>query len=422
MDKSIKIKHISTHDFQGGAAKSAYRIHSSLRHRGVETQMLVRNKSTNDPSVKVVRNLSDDQRVYAQRQNEKIHKLDQQLKGKICPSSYFKADWGTHGLALIEETKDADLLHLHWVSDNFLDYVTFFNRQDVSPPIVWRFPDMNPVTGGCHFSEDCTNFRSGCGKCPAIGSDFSNDTSSEIHNRKLEALLAYEGPIEFVATNQWMKEVLESSIIGKHFKVHTVYNSVDTDMFNNRDKRDAKSKLGLAVDKPTIMFAAFHLMAPRKGLKTLLQALDIAGRDCFQGIFVGNDDLSVDATSGTLCPGQIADSREMAAHYQAADIVVVPSLSDNLPNVILEAMSSGCVVVASDLAGIPEIVRHKQTGLLFQPGNSEELADHLASLKESPALVNRLSDSARAFAVEKLATRVETDRYLDIYQQMLVKA
>lgn len=96
-------------------------------------------------------------------------------------------------------------------------------------------------------------------------------------------------------------------------------------------------------------------------------------------------------------------SREQViAHLQGADVLVAPSVPssdgrrEGIPVVLIEAMASGVPVVASRLSGIPELVHHEETGLLAQPGASEELAAAMRRLCEDGALAQRLSRKARA--------------------------
>jgi colanic acid/amylovoran biosynthesis glycosyltransferase len=98
--------------------------------------------------------------------------------------------------------------------------------------------------------------------------------------------------------------------------------------------------------------------------------------------------------------------RDVIALYRRADVVVAPSVpsrdgrKEGIPTVLIEAMAVGVPVVASDLTGIPELVEHDRTGLLFEPGNSEELAGALERLAAEPGLGTRLAQAGRRRVVE----------------------
>ncbi len=98
-----------------------------------------------------------------------------------------------------------------------------------------------------------------------------------------------------------------------------------------------------------------------------------------------------------------------------ADVLALPSGAENLPLVVLQAMSSGAAVVASRVGGIPEAVRSDVDGLLVRPGDPAGLAAALRRLAADPALRDRLGAAARAAAVERFSVGTMTDRLLEVY-------
>jgi len=92
---------------------------------------------------------------------------------------------------------------------------------------------------------------------------------------------------------------------------------------------------------------------------------------------------------------------ELGSHYSAADVLCVPSLSEPLATVILEALISGCPVVASDTGGNPFMVRHNRNGLLTPVGDVEALANALERLYRNPALLRLLTQHARPSVLER---------------------
>ena len=116
--------------------------------------------------------------------------------------------------------------------------------------------------------------------------------------------------------------------------------------------------------------------------------------------------------------------RELPAYYGAADAVTVPSVRDasgnvdGLPNTLLEGLASGTPVVASAVAGIPEVLRHEVDGLLVPPGDHEQLADALASLLDNEALAGRLGQGARARAIADLGWDRVAAGFEEIYDRV----
>jgi glycosyltransferase involved in cell wall biosynthesis len=117
--------------------------------------------------------------------------------------------------------------------------------------------------------------------------------------------------------------------------------------------------------------------------------------------------------------GVIPDEAAMRQLYSACDVLALPSLQDNLPNVLVEAMACGLPAVASDTGGIPDLVRHGETGLLAPPGDAAQLADHLERLLRDAALCTRLADAARRAIIEACGERPVAARYLEIYRSAI---
>jgi glycosyltransferase involved in cell wall biosynthesis len=89
---------------------------------------------------------------------------------------------------------------------------------------------------------------------------------------------------------------------------------------------------------------------------------------------------------------------DIPARLASADILVLPSRSEGLPNAVLEAMAAALPIVASNVGGVPELIRHDRTGLLVPPGEPTALAAQLCRLMDDSALAYRLGTAARAAA------------------------
>ncbi len=97
----------------------------------------------------------------------------------------------------------------------------------------------------------------------------------------------------------------------------------------------------------------------------------------------------------------VLDETGVAEVLRQSDLLVVPSHSEGLPVVIMEAMASGLPVVASAVDGIPELVMHGVTGLLVPPGDARQLADAIGTLLNQPAVARRMATSGRGLVVAR---------------------
>lgn len=108
----------------------------------------------------------------------------------------------------------------------------------------------------------------------------------------------------------------------------------------------------------------------------------------------------------------------MPIYYSAADVVLVPSLSENFPVVALEAMSSGKPVIASKVGGIPELVSNNKNGFLVRPGNVEQIVEALLLLLENKSLRNKMGEMGRKIVEEKYSWKKIGQQYLKEFEKL----
>jgi len=117
--------------------------------------------------------------------------------------------------------------------------------------------------------------------------------------------------------------------------------------------------------------------------------------------------------------GRIYNDRLLSLIYSSADVFIVPSLQDNLPNTVLEAMSCGTPVVGFDTGGIPDMVFHGKTGLLAQPKNVNDLSEKIQWMIDHPDDRKQMGINARKHVVEKFTPEIQATRYIDLYSKLL---
>lgn len=193
-------------------------------------------------------------------------------------------------------------------------------------------------------------------------------------------------------------------------RVSVVYNGVDSSLFHPGSRERVKSSLGYASDARLIVFAGN--LVPVKGLDVLLDALALVARSgsSFRCVLIGDgplrDPLRTRAEAlGISSHVQFAGARplrELPDWFRAADVVVLPSRSEGVPNVLLEASACGTPFIASRVGGIPEIAPPHS---LVEAGNSAELAVRISSFLTdgapagvAPFRAGSWADSARSLA------------------------
>lgn len=384
--------------------------------------MVVAHRCGNDPTVEVVRPKKDLASRIRWRLREKQINLSFSRYTSTRPSGYerFSDDRSTYGHLLKHQLPSCDIINLHWIA-GFVDYQTFFSAMPRHVPIFWRLSDMNAVTGGCHFDHGCGRYNVGCGVCPQIGSTDSRDLSHQIWQRKLTVLNQLEPDrLHIIALNRWMADVAaRSPLLGK-FEMSVIPNGVDTEVFVPRGLQAARAALGLPQDHRIVLFVADSVTNKRKGFYLLVQALDwLKAQDKLLLVSVGRNSPQIETSIPNRYLGHLNDDRQLAMVYSAADIFVVPSIQDNQPNTVLEAMACGTPVVGFDVGGIPEMIRSGMTGLLAPVGDATSLGHAISELLQCSDKRTAMASACRRIVMQDYRREMQVRRYADLYESQL---
>lgn len=260
-----------------------------------------------------------------------------------------------------EAIAGVDLVHMHWVV-GMLDY-PYLDTLLGDKPVVWTLHDMNAFTGGCHYSEGCTNYRTGCHDCPLLAPGAT--AAQEFLERKRKGLSKIRN-LHIVCPSQWLANcVQESALLGDR-PVHVIPNVMPVERFVPTNKMVARLKLGIPLNRTYIAFGADSLANRRKGghiLAESLRKLQASGAaEGVEALFFGSSDLDVAIPARNM--GYVTDPDRLALIYAAADVFAFPSLEDNAPQTVVEALLSGTPVVSFPVGNVPELVRHRETGYL----------------------------------------------------------
>jgi glycogen(starch) synthase len=211
--------------------------------------------------------------------------------------------------------------------------------------------------------------------------------------------------------------------------MHVIHNGVDTQKFS-RNKASTCRLLDKGISGPIVLFSS--RLTAAKGLHYLIQAIPGILQDhrdthfVFTGAGSTNlwvsllNKLRVKKSSYTFL-GYV-DYTELPGIYAKSDIFVVPSLYENLPIRILEAMSCESSVIASEICAIPEAITHFENGLLFSPGDVHELSESITTLLSDKVLRKKIGANARKTVLKEFDWSIIVSKTLKVYEQLLANA
>jgi glycosyltransferase involved in cell wall biosynthesis len=418
----VRITQVCTSDISGGAARSAYRLHTGLRRTGEESTLFVQTRESNDPSVVGFSSSVDSiGRVRRGIRKWVIQGNASKLAAKRpWNASYFSDDRSEHFAEALKQFPACDVVHLHWFS-GFLDYRSFFSQVPKNLPIVWTLHDMNSFTGGCHFDNGCGRFTNCCGACPQLGSQDNEDFSRAVWTRKREAYASVNrSKLHLVTPSHWLaREAQRSSLLAER-PISVIPYGLDTEVFQPRDRKASRNVLGIPADAKVILFLADWVSEARKGFSLLRQALnEIPDKSNLTLLTMGRGPADTQLDIPTIRLAYLGEERFLSMVYSAADIFVLPALQDNFPNTALESLACGVPVVAFNVGGVPEIIRHGIEGSLVPPGDVQGLRSAICAMLDEPEVLQRMKVNARQRILLEYKLEFQAQRYIELYRKAL---
>jgi glycosyltransferase involved in cell wall biosynthesis len=350
----------------------------------------------------------------------------ERLPLKIYPKhkdDIFSLAWLPENTSVKVKDINPSIINLHWINSNFVNINTL---SKLRKPLVWTLHDMWPFTGGCHYSGECNAYQVQCINCPKLRSRVNHDLSFRVWKRKLHAWKNIN--LTIVAPSNWMAQCARSSSIFTDKRVEVIHNGVNLSIFKPIDKFIARELLGLPKEKILVLFGAMSATSdPRKGFKLLRTALsELASspwRDKIELVVFGSSvpQNAVDFGIKTHYLGRLNDDIALALGYAVSDVFVAPSVEDNLPNTVVEALACGTPVVAFRIGGMPDMIAHCRNGYLANPFDVKDLAQGIIWMVQDKQKWEELSICARKKAEQEFDIRIQAKKYKMLYDDILLK-
>lgn len=400
----MKIVILNTSERIGGAAVAAIRLGKALSRAGIQVDKLVRKDTWLNRF-----------RFYWERL---IIFLCNHLNRKnLFAVSIANSGTDISGHPLI---KDADIIHLHWINQGFLSISDLERLIATGKPLVWTLHDLWPATSICHYPDRCEKYQSKCSQCPLQVTNPIFDLSRWTYNRKEQIGLS---KIHFVGCSKWITEMARKSSLLKGASFTSIPNPIDISVFKPSEKIDSRERFQLPKDKFLLLFAAAKLSDKRKGAAYLIEACSILKEyytDKIEIVLMGNgsEELCQALPFKVNSLGYISDTSTMLAAYSCADLFVIPSLEDNLPNTIMESMACGTPCVGFEIGGIPEMIDHKINGYVANYKDAGDLASGINWILNMSERKN-LSKACLMKVNERYTEAIVAKQYVRLYENLL---
>ena len=412
----MRILTINANDIAGGSAIAAYRLCKGLErfYNDIEIFFVVGQKG------------SYDQKIFSTRKR----KIESYLEGIIDNITnrfglqYFWFPFSTKALLLHANQLKPDIIYLRNIHGGYFK-TSLIKKLSNLAPITWTLSDMWSFTGHCAHSFGNMAWKqmeSGCPDLniyPAIGLD----TGKWLLQRK--RMIYQNSNITIVTPSKWLYNLARQSPVFKTKKIIQIYNGFDLDIFTPKDKTACRVALNIPQKAKVLMFSSYNLAKrnPWKGgddLINILEEINNMTNEKIHLLVTGNGDLYELYKFDNFIIhqfGYIKSDIFLAACYSASELLIYPTRADNLPNVLIEAISCGTPCITFDVGGCGEIIQDGIDGFVIECFDIEQFSTRVIEMLNKPNKLQVLSLNARKSAESKFTLGKMCRNYYNLFNK-----
>lgn len=421
----MNIIHFSTND-TGGAAIGTRCISNALASQGHNSIMIVKEQYDEQSDVIKI------------KRNSTLDLINKITKPILQRTKYRPVKWDERGfyhqLTFVSNTFkevidtipfEPDLIVLHWVQGFLNEHLIKQLYQHYKVPVIWTLQDFAPMTGGCHYTWDCTNFKDGCGNCEAINSHKKKDISYQKIKHKQKQFKDINMGIMTLSTNS-RKLTEESTLFKGLLHENFLYTTEILDLPSKEELRDT---FQIPKDKFVVLFGAQAANNPNKGIQPFIEELNRLYKDVaeeqkekllFLIIGFNGEKIQKKLKFSSQVAGFISDKKTLLSHFALADVFASPSLQETGPQTVIESISYGVPVVGFDNVGLSnDVIEHKVSGYLAEEANFQDLCKGILYLSElDQTTYQKYCEKNIEIRNNKLSNKLITEQFIKLYQKL----
>ena len=416
----IKVLHLSSSDYEGGAARATYRLNEALnKNSNNQIKSIMRVNKSIMFNKNVISHHPKD-RIFNRVKcsiSVKLQKLQRTQNPILHSISFFPSN-----LDKELNKSSADIIHLHWIQGEMIS-IEEIGR--IKKPIVWTLHDSWPFCGSEHHPNGLNDLRYKFGykknnrESNHKGIDLDRWTWTRKKNN-------WKNSMFIVSPSKWLANCIKESKLMHDFPVQVIPHTLPLDIYKPKSKKKAREFFGLPQNVNLLLFGSLSFYSDKsKGWDLFNEAIKkIASKGSNLEVVIFGSPKPIELPNLNLplhFIGRLFDDESIASLYSAVDVVVVTSKIESFGQVASEALSCGTPVVAFDTTGLKDIVKHKETGYLAKPYSSKSLVEGIAWILGSKERKINISKNARKRAISSWSNKEISKKYQKIYKEILNK-
>tara|TARA_A100001388_G_scaffold277627_1_gene270005 strand:- start:1226 stop:2416 length:1191 start_codon:yes stop_codon:yes gene_type:complete len=389
-----------------GAGSASKKIFSMLRKEDVDVDLFVKKKNSGLSKkielskVDSIKSLMFDLFNYGSNKF-----LNNNYSRKFNP--YHKSlGWFSSPYPKIINSSNYDIVQLNWIN-NFL---SIRDIVEIKKPIIWRFSDMWPILGISHYEYKNMNYN-----LYSIIEDYNYKRKQILRDKKLN----------IITPSNWMKTKIENKSSNNNWKISTIYTPVDQDIFKPLDINEIKKikkQYEINSNQKVLCFCADNINEKRKGLERIIDVFKnnlISGQE-FTLFTIGKGKTKFNKYNNLNIKnlGFINSQAEVNKIYNISDLLLLFSDIDNLPQVGIEAQSSGLPVLTFNHSGLSEIIENYITGIYVED-TLASISSKIENFFKDTAKISMYKSASRERSLKIWSNKVIFKKYLNLYSSIL---
>ncbi|CAB3880355.1 D-inositol-3-phosphate glycosyltransferase [Achromobacter mucicolens] len=347
----------------------------------------------------------------------KVNRLTRGVEKVLSLQSQLYSN-GMH-MRRMEAFREADLVHYHIIHSGFLSMQSL-PAMTAEKPSLWTLHDPWAMTGHCIHPFSCQRWKTGCGQCPDLKTDFAIQRDTTALNFRLKRMAYRRSNFEILVASSWMENMVRQSPLMDGVPVHKVPFGLDLDFFKPGDQAAAKARLGIEPHRLVLCFRS--VVNDFKGLQYVIEALDRLQTQVPICLLTLNDKGRIEKFKDRFQVVELGwtnDDSVMQDVYSATDLFLMPSLADSFGLMAVEAMACGKPTICFEGTALPEVVFTPEAGLAVPSRDSAALAAAMERLIGDPQ--ERLARGARSrqLAEQNYDIRLQAERMVDVYERVI---
>lgn len=395
----MKVLLINNYDLRGGAGIVSYRLFECVINQNHQVKFLVNRKQSSHELVQEI-NRSWQQKI------DKLLSIMQSLVGL----QYICIPFAKKNLLSLAIKFKPDIISLHNSHGGYFPTSLLHSLSRIAP-VCWTLHDVWAISG--HSALFLNNrYDDSKDGYPTIGIDTS------VLLKRYKKNIYQKSNLTVITPSKWLANLVKSSDMLNDKRIFTIVNGVDTNIFF--PKRTSTRRLF------NLLVGAESLSIKNKGISHLLQNLNsldkkltkkirltIYGKTAQKKMSFSWRNIEVEAV------GYICSQKEMAQLMQKSDLLLYPSLADNLPNTLVEATCCGLPAITYNVGGCSEIIESGQNGYVVD--NYKQMEVKILELVNNPGKLKEMSIKARKIGLSKFDIKIMSDAYISLFKNVIDK-